>query len=187
MSKRELLIGVSGGVAAFKTAAVVSQLVKDDFGVTVVMTQSATQFIGVATFAALTNRDVYVDAFDEKRFPLGPHIELASQADLLCVAPATANFLGKTAHGIADDLLSTLYLSFAGPVLMAPAMNCEMWAKPSVARNVKQLREDGVKFIDPEEGWLACRTRGMGRMAENERILKAITDGLDNPLREGDE
>src|SRR5688500_9938984 len=159
MQGRELIVGVTGGIAAYKTAALVSQLVQAGAGVTVVMTRAAGEFIGPATFAALTGRPVYSDVFSNES-PLGAHITLAQQAHLLCVAPATANFLAKAAQGLADDLLSTLYLSFTGPVILAPAMNCEMWAKPAVQRNVAQLRADGVSFVDPEEGWLSCRTRG---------------------------
>src|SRR5204863_4195241 len=106
--------------------------------------------------------------------PLGAHIDLAARAELLCVAPATANFLAKAALGLADDLLSTLYLAFGGPVLIAPAMNCQMWDQPAVQRNVQGLREDGVHFVDPEEGWLSCRTRGVGRMASPEKIKEQI-------------
>ena len=97
--------------------------------------------------------------FDEPGHPLGAHIELAEKGQLLVVAPATANFMAKAAQGLADDLLSTLYLSFTRPVLIAPAMNCDMWEKPAVQRNVQQLRADGVHFVDPEEGWLSCRKR----------------------------
>jgi phosphopantothenoylcysteine decarboxylase len=180
MSPRELLIGVSGGIAAYKTAAVVSQLVQSGAGVSVVMTAAARQFIGPATFAALTGRAVLEEVFDEAH-PLGAHIELAGRAELLCIAPATANILAKAACGLADDLLSTLVLSFTGPVLMAPAMNCEMWEKPVVQRNVTQLRRDGVHFVDPEEGWLSCRQRGVGRMAAPEKIFAAIGELLEKP------
>ncbi len=140
MNGRELIIGVTGGIAAYKTAALVSRLVQAGAGVSVVMTEAATRFVGPTTFAALTGRPVGTSVFDQPEVPLGAHIQLAEKADLLCVAPATANFLAKAAHGIADDLLSTLYLSFAGPVLVAPAMNTVMWNKPSVQRNVQQLR-----------------------------------------------
>jgi phosphopantothenoylcysteine decarboxylase/phosphopantothenate--cysteine ligase len=99
---------------------------------------------------------------------------LAEQAELFCIAPATANFMAKAAQGLADDLLSTLYLAFPGVTLMAPAMNSEMWEKPAVQRNLQQLREDGVKVVDPEEGWLSCRKRGLGRMAAPETIFAAI-------------
>jgi phosphopantothenoylcysteine decarboxylase/phosphopantothenate--cysteine ligase len=181
MTTREVIVGVSGGIAAYKTAGMVSQLVQSGVGVSVVLTASAKEFIGAATFAALTGRPVYEHVFDHERHPLGAHIELAERAGLLCVAPATANVLAKAAHGMADDLLSTLLLSFTGPVLLAPAMNCEMWEKPSVQRNVAQLRKDGVHFVDPEEGWLSCRSRGIGRMAAPEKILAAIEQLLDKP------
>ena len=131
MKNRELIVGVTGGIAAFKAAALVSQLVKAEASVSVVMTDSARQFISPATFAALSGRPVPEHTFDD-RHPLGAHIELAQRAELLCIAPATANFLAKAALGLADDLLTTLYLCFQGPVLAAPAMNCEMWAKPAV-------------------------------------------------------
>jgi phosphopantothenoylcysteine decarboxylase len=181
MTGRELVIGVSGGIAAYKTAALVSHLVQSGAGVSVVMTASAGQFIGSATFAALTGRPVLSGVFDEREHPLGAHIELARRAELLCVAPATANVLAKAAYGLADDLLSTLLLSFTGPVLLAPAMNCEMWEKPAVQRNVAQLRDDGIHFVDPEEGWLSCRVRGMGRMAAPEKIAAAIAELLQRP------
>jgi phosphopantothenoylcysteine decarboxylase/phosphopantothenate--cysteine ligase len=179
MNGRELLVGVTGGIAAYKTAALVSRLVQAGAGVTVVMTESALRFVGPATFRALTGRPVSMEVFDEPGRPLGAHIELARAAQLLCVAPATANFLAKAAHGIADDLLSTLYLSFTGRVLLAPAMNTEMWLKPAVQRNVAQLREDGVLCVGPEDGWLSCRTKGPGRMASPESIFAAIESALD--------
>jgi phosphopantothenoylcysteine decarboxylase len=179
MSGREVLLGVSGGIAAYKSAALASALVQGGAQVSVVLTAAAERFIGAATFAAITGRPVATRIFDEQSFPLGAHIELAERAELLCIAPATADFLSKAAHGAADDLLSTLLLSFTGPVLMAPAMNCEMWAKPAVERNVAQLRADGYEFIDPEAGWLSCRQRGIGRMAAPETILAAIQARLD--------
>src|SRR5437016_3020144 len=150
MRDRELIIGVTGGVAAYKVAALTSQLVQAGARVSVVLTAAAKEFIGPATFAALTGRPIVEALFGDSRFPLGAHIELAQTAKLLCVAPATANFMAKAAHGQADDLLSTLYLSFKGPVLLAPAMNCEMWEKASVQRNVSQLQADGVHFVGPE-------------------------------------
>jgi phosphopantothenoylcysteine decarboxylase len=107
-----------------------------------------------------------------------PHIELAEAAELLCVAPATANILAKATHGLADDLLSTVLLSFDGPIVMAPAMNNKMWEKPAVQRNVAQLRADGVLLIDPEEGYLSCGTYGQGRMASVEKIYDVIAAEL---------
>src|SRR5436189_2687172 len=149
MNGREIIVGVTGGVAAFKTAALVSKLVQEGAGVTVVMTAAAERFVGAATFAALTGRSVAREIFDEAHFPLGAHIALAERAELLVVAPASADFLAKAAHGLADDLLSTLYLAFGGKVLVAPAMNTQMWEAPAVQRNVAQLRADGVGIVDP--------------------------------------
>jgi phosphopantothenoylcysteine decarboxylase len=169
----EVLIGVSGGIAAFKTAVLVSSLVQDGHGVSVVMTRSARKFVGPATFRALTGRPVASDGFD-RHFPLGAHIELAEKADLLCVAPASADLLAKAASGLADDLLSTLLLSFEGPILFAPAMNTAMWEKPSVQRNIETLRKDGFHIIDPQTGWQTCRRTGKGRMAEPADIQAAI-------------
>src|ERR1700677_2815084 len=137
MQGREIIVGVSGGVAAYKTAALVSRLVQAGAGVSVVMTQSAREFIGPATFTALTGRPIAEHVFDGQQHPLGAHIDLAAKAELLVVAPATANLMAKAAGGAADDLLSTLLLSFTGPVLLAPAMNSEMWEKPAVQRNVE--------------------------------------------------
>jgi len=171
---RELILGVSGGIAAYKSAALVSGLVQAGWGVSVVMTENAQQFIGPTTFCALTGRRVATSLFDEASDSLGSHIELADQAALFCVAPATANALAKASSGLADDLLSTLLLSFTGPVLLAPAMNCDMWEKPSVQRNVATLRKDGYHFVDPVEGWLSCRKQCIGRMAEPETIRAAI-------------
>ncbi|HEV3342371.1 MAG TPA: flavoprotein [Pirellulales bacterium] len=181
MKGRELLIGVTGGIAAYKTAALVSQLVQAGAGVSVVMTASARQFIGPATFEALTGRPVHVGVFNEIGHPLGAHIDLAQRAELLCVAPATANFLAKAACGLADDLLSTLMLSFSGKVLVAPAMNSEMWSKPAVQRNVEQLRADGVLIVDPEEGWLSCRQVGAGRMASPDTLFALIARAIGVP------
>jgi len=176
MNDRELLVGVTGGIAAFKTAGIVSQLVQQGARVTVVMTRAATELVGPKTFEALTGRPVRTETFGPGAHP---HIELAEAAELLCVAPATANILAKAAWGLADDLLSTLLLSFDGPVLFAPAMNARMWEKPVVQRNVARLREDGAVLIDPEEGYLSCGMRGPGRMASPERIIAAIAEQLD--------
>ena len=179
MKGRELVIGVTGGIAAYKTAGLVSRLVQAGAGVSVVMTRSASELVGPKTFEALTNRPVAIDLFATG---FHPHIEIADRADLICVAPATANLLAKAAVGLADDLLSTLLLSFRGPVILAPAMNSRMWEKPAVQRNVAQLRADSFVFVDPEEGYLSCGTRGPGRMADPERIFQVIQEALE---REG--
>jgi len=176
MNGRELLIGLSGGIAAYKTAALVSRLVQAGAGVSVVMTRAATRLVGPKTFEALSGRPVATRLFGPRPHP---HIDLAREAELLCVAPATANLLAKAACGLADDLLSTLLLAFEGPILLAPAMNRAMWEKPAVRRNLQQLRDDGVKIIDPEEGYLSCGEYGAGRMASPERIFQAIAETLD--------
>ena len=175
MNDRELLLGVSGGIAAYKAAALTSRLVQAGVRVTVVMTHSATQLVAPKTFEALSGRPVLTEMFGPGSHP---HIEPGQQAELLCIVPATANILAKAANGLADDLLSTLLLAFDGPVIMAPAMNCHMWAKPAVQRNIAQLRSDGVQFVDPAEGYLSCGERGPGRMAEPEVIFDAIANRL---------
>jgi phosphopantothenoylcysteine decarboxylase len=173
MTQREILVGITGGVAAYKSAMLVSKLVQAGVGVSVVMTPAAEQFIGPAALAALSGRPVARDLFDPA-FPLGAHISLAERGELLVIAPASADFMAKAAHGLADDLLSTLYLAFTGPVLMAPAMNTAMWNHVAVQRNVERLRKDGVQFVDPGSGWLSCRQQGAGRMAEPEVIAEVV-------------
>jgi phosphopantothenoylcysteine decarboxylase/phosphopantothenate--cysteine ligase len=175
MNGREVLLGVSGGIAAYKAATLASRLVQAGAKLSVVMTHAATQLIGPKTFEALSGRPVLTDVFGPGAHP---HIEPARRAELFCIAPATANMLAKAAHGLGDDLLSTLILAFDGPLLMAPAMNAQMWAKAAVERNVRQLREDGVVLIEPKEGYLSCGERGPGRMAEPERIFEAIAERL---------
>ena len=179
LSKCEIVIAVGGGIAAYKVAALTSSLVQEDARVTAVLTKNARRFVGAATFAALTGRPVATRSFDPSHYPLGAHIELAQRADLIVVAPATADILAKAATGLADDLLSTLLLCAECPVLMAPAMNAAMWMKPSLQRNVAQLSADGITIIPPEEGWLSCRQTGAGRMAEPATIAAAIKAALD--------
>ncbi len=181
---REIVLGVSAGIAAYKAAALASLLVQRGAAVTVVMTRNARRFVGAATFAALTGRPVATRSFDAPAHPLGAHIELAARADLLIIAPASADFLAKAAHGAADDLLATLVLCAECPVLAAPAMNTAMWNKPAVQRNVAQLVADGVRIVPPGTGWLSCRQQGTGRMAEPEEIATAIEASLaGRPIR----
>lgn len=185
-----IVVGVGGGIAAYKVAALVSSLVQGKIRlpapsetspgrieVQVVMSEGASHFVGPATFAALCGRSPVTNVYDS-RFPLGAHIELAEGCDLLVIAPATARILGSCAHGLADDLLATLYLSCDCPVVMAPAMSDPMWRKASVQRNVQLLQEDGVRLVGPESGWLSCRKLGQGRMAEPEQILAVIAESL---------
>lgn len=179
MANREVLIGVSGGIAAYKTAMLVRALRKHDCGVQVVMTRSATRLVAPKTFEALSGRPVRLDVFDDTAAHL--HIELARSASVFCIAPATANILGKVANGIADDLLSTLCLSFDGPLLIAPAMNTVMWNKPAVRRNVRRLSEDGAILIGPDEGRLSCGETGPGRMVEPEVLLEKILELMQMP------
>lgn len=175
MTQQRIVVAIGGGIAAYKVATLVSRLVQAEYRVEVVLTHGATHFVGQATFAALCGRAPTLDTYDS-RYPLGPHIELAEGAELLVIAPATARILASCALGLADDLLSTLYLACQCPVLMAPAMSAPMWDQPSVQRNIATLRGDGVELIGPTAGWLSCRKQGMGRMAEPEDILAAIVD-----------
>ena len=178
LAGREIVVGVSGGIAAYKAAALTSLLVQRGAGVTAVLTSSARRFVGAATFAALTGRPVASRTFAPATFPLGGHIELAARADLVVVAPATADFLAKAAQGMADDLLSTLLVCAECPVLMAPAMNSAMWSKAAVQRNVRQIEADGLSIVAPGTGWLSCRQQGTGRMAEPDEIMVAIEKAL---------
>lgn len=179
MQDREIVLGVTGGIAAYKSAELTSRLVQAGAGVSVVMTASAERFIGPTTFEALTGRPVFRDLFSPQESYQGEHIGLARRAELLVVAPATAHFLAKAAQGLADDLLSTLFLTVTAPVLLAPAMNADMWAKPAVQRNVSQLREDGNHIVPPGSGWLSCGVVGPGRMAEPQEILNQIAELLE--------
>lgn len=171
---REIVLGVTGGIAAYKAAALASLLVQRGAGVTAVLTRNARRFVGAATFAALTGRPVAGRSFDSQSHPLGAHIELAARAHVLVVAPASADFLAKVAAGAADDLLTTLVLCAECPLLVAPAMNAAMWTKPAVQRNVTRVVEDGGILVPPGSGWLSCRQNGTGRMAEPDDIAAAV-------------
>jgi phosphopantothenoylcysteine decarboxylase len=177
MTRGRVVVGIAGGVAAYKMATVVSRLVQAGCHVDVILTAGAEHFVGPATFAALCGRPPVRDTYDP-RFPLGAHIELADGADVLIVAPATARILASCALGTADDLLATLYLARTCPVLFAPAMNCAMWEQPAVQRNVQQLIDDGARILGPATGWLSCRKQGAGRMVEPETIVDAVQDLL---------
>jgi len=178
MQDNEILLGVTGGIAAYKSADLCSKLVQSGARVTVVMTRAAQKFIGRTTFAALTDRPVYHDMFRPKEHHLGEHIGLARRAGLYVIAPCTADCIAKLAQGHADDLVSTLALTVTCPILIAPAMNNEMWGKLPVQRNVEQLRSDGLHLVGPAEGWLSCQSVGPGRMAEPADILQAVSDLL---------
>jgi phosphopantothenoylcysteine decarboxylase/phosphopantothenate--cysteine ligase len=174
----EVVVGVGGGIAAYKVCPVVSRLVQRGCGVTVAMTQAGTQFVGPLTFQALTARRVFTTMWQVEGYYEPQHLRLTENADLYLIAPATADLIGKFAAGIADDLVTTLMIGRDCPALLAPAMNTRMWDNPIVQRNVRTLREMGFGFIEPEEGWLACRDVGRGRMAEPETILAAVENLL---------
>jgi phosphopantothenoylcysteine decarboxylase/phosphopantothenate--cysteine ligase len=170
---RRVVVGVTGGIAAYKAADLVSKLVAAGAEVRAVMTESARRFVTDLTFRSLSGFPVAVDTFDRS---IGdyPHLALAEWGEVMVVAPATANIIGKAAGGIADEVLSTALLSFSGPVLFAPAMNSRMWGHPAVRDNVKRLRARGAGFVGPGRGRLACGESGVGRMAEVPEILAAL-------------
>lgn len=165
-----ILLGVTGGIAAYKSCLLLRRLVDAGHDVRVVMTRNATRFVAPLTFSTLSGHAVPEDPFLGDTARSAEHIDYSLWADRFIVAPATANILGKVAGGIADDFLSTLLCAFDRPVLWAPAMNHRMWNNPAVVRNIEQLRQDGHHFVDPGEGYLACGETGAGRMAEPERI-----------------
>ncbi|HUE87773.1 MAG TPA: bifunctional phosphopantothenoylcysteine decarboxylase/phosphopantothenate--cysteine ligase CoaBC [Vicinamibacterales bacterium] len=169
-----IALGICGGIGAYKAVEVARGLQKQGHDVTAVMTRSARRFVGPVTFEAITRREVITDQWKPGANADIEHISLASTADLLLVAPATANIIGKFANGIADDFLSSLYVATPAPVLMAPAMNTNMFAHPAVVRNLETLTARGVKFVEPGEGYLACGWIGKGRLAEPDEIVAAV-------------
>lgn len=166
-------LGVCGGIGAYKAIEVARGLQKRGHDVAAMMTRSAQRFVGPVTFEAITRRKVITDQFAEGMNSEIEHISLATEAALLLVAPATANIIGKFAHGVADDFLTSLYLATRAPVLMAPAMNTNMWEHPAVQGNMAELRERGIRFVEPGSGYLACGWIGKGRLAEPEDIVEA--------------
>jgi phosphopantothenoylcysteine decarboxylase/phosphopantothenate--cysteine ligase len=175
---KKIVLGVSGGIAAYKAVELLRLLIREKAEVFVVMSANAGKFITPLTFEALSGNPVYHEVFGERSSASMPHIRAAENADLLVVAPATASTIGKMACGLADDALSNVFLAFRGPVLLAPAMNDGMYANLAVQENISRMKQRGVEFIDPEEGELACGTVGQGRLAEPERILQAVQTRL---------
>lgn len=169
---RKILLGITGGIAVYKVCELVRLLVKAEAKVQVVMTENATKFVSPLTFETLSGRPVYSAMFEKSTQPLA-HIELANEAELLVIAPATANIIGKLANGIADDLLSTLYLATQAKVLLCPAMNVNMYQHPVVQENLKRLKARGVELLEPETGELVCGWEGKGRLPEPETIFEA--------------
>ena len=174
-----ILLGVTGGVAAYKAVDLASKLTAAGAKINTAMTENACRFVGPKSFEAVTNSTVFTDMWSTpEQFRFG-HIALADWADIVVVAPATANIIGKIAHGICDDLLSTMLctcwpLIESGAVLVAPAMNDKMWSNPAVQNNVETIRKMGIQMVGPVEGRLACGTEGLGRMAEPQDIIEAI-------------
>jgi phosphopantothenoylcysteine decarboxylase/phosphopantothenate--cysteine ligase len=173
-NNKNIVVGVTGGIAAYKAAELVRALRKRDVEVKVVMTEAATRFITPLTMETLSGHAVALTLFPPNKKVGVRHISLAEWASLIVVVPATANFLGKVASGIADDLLSTVVMAAGGPVLFAPAMNDRMWTNPMVQNNVRMLRGAGAHFVGPEEGVLASGKIGVGRLAGIERIVEAV-------------
>jgi phosphopantothenoylcysteine decarboxylase / phosphopantothenate---cysteine ligase len=179
-----ITLGVTGGVAAYKAAELVRLLQQDGFGVQVVMTRGAREFVTPLTFAALSGQKVITDLFEKS--PEGEanlesaieHIAVAQRTDLLLVAPATADIIAKFARGIADDFLTTLYLATTAPVVVAPAMNVNMWNHAATQENIETLRRRGVKVVNPDEGYLACGMTGAGRLAGQSEIVAAVRETL---------
>ncbi|EHF3655346.1 bifunctional phosphopantothenoylcysteine decarboxylase/phosphopantothenate--cysteine ligase CoaBC [Listeria innocua] len=176
MQGKNILLAVSGGIAVYKAVALTSKLTQAGANVKVMMTEHAQEFVPPLSFQVLSKNDVYTDTFDEKKSSVVAHIDLADWADLVIVAPATANLIGKMANGIADDMVTTTILATEAPVWVAPAMNVHMIQHPAVIRNINRLYADGVRFIEPEEGYLSCGYVGRGRLEEPEKIVLRIAE-----------
>lgn len=178
MQNKRLILGVTGGVAAYKAAELARLLTQAGVHVQTVMTQSACQFIGAATFQSLTGNQVYTDLWQTNAAQNMAHINLSRQADMLVIAPASADFIAKIANGLADDLLSTLCLARDCPLMIAPAMNRQMWENPATQRNIARVKQDGIKAVGPVSGVQACGEIGMGRMLEASELFEIIQTEL---------
>ena len=174
LANKKILLCVSGGIAVYKAVALVSKLSQAGANVKVIMTESATKFVQPLSFQVMSRNDVYTDTFDEKNSQVIAHIDLADWADLVIVAPATANVIGKLANGFGDDMLTTTLLATTAKVWIAPAMNVHMYDHPAVKRNIATLAQDGYEFIEPSEGFLACGYVGKGRLEEPEKIVELV-------------
>ncbi len=182
LSGKKILLGVCGGIAAYKAADFTSKLVQAGADVNVVMTKHAQNFVGPTTFHALTRNAVLTDLFDEPDSGKIAHIQLAQEADLILVCPATANIIAKMAMGLADDLLSTLILATRSKVIVAPAMNTLMWENPAVQNNIRILEERGIFVIQPDSGRLACGDVGAGKLPSTEQLLDICSEVYNTPL-----
>src|SRR6267142_6961744 len=178
---REIILAVCGGIAAYKSADLCSKLIQRGAGVTVAMTNDAQKFITPLTFQALSARPVHTDAFHLLDSSDPQHISLTERADLMLIAPATANIIAKVSHGLCDDLVSLMINAAACPVIFCPAMNNRMWDNPITQENVTKLMNLGYTFLGPEEGWLACRNTGAGRLSDPQSILDEVTKMRTDP------
>ncbi|WP_440895238.1 bifunctional phosphopantothenoylcysteine decarboxylase/phosphopantothenate--cysteine ligase CoaBC [Amphibacillus sp. Q70] len=178
LANKKIVLGVTGGIAAYKAIALTSKLSQAGAVVQVILTEGAQQFVTPLSFQAISRQPVYLDTFDELDPKKIQHIDLADWADLFIIAPATANIIGKYANGIADDMLSTTLLATKAPVYIAPAMNVDMYQHPAVQHNLDILAKRGVQFVDPNEGYLACGYTGKGRLAEPEEIVAYLEKKL---------
>jgi len=181
MSKKNVVVGVTGGVAVYKALDVISRLKKKDINVDVIMTKSACEFVTPLSFQSLSQNAVIKNMFDEPKVFEIQHISLAKKADVLVVVPATANIIGKVANGIADDMLSTTIMATNAKVIFAPAMNTNMYNNPIVQENIKKLKSYGYEFINPSSGRLACGDVGDGKLADTEEIAEVILSHLHEP------
>jgi phosphopantothenoylcysteine decarboxylase/phosphopantothenate--cysteine ligase len=176
LNGKRIVLGVTGGIAAYKAAELLRLLVKQGAEVQVAMTDGATRFVTPMTFQALSGKPVFVDQWDARMPNAMAHIDLSRQADLILVAPASADFMARVANGMADDLLATMVLARDCPLLLAPAMNRQMWENPATQRNVERLAGDGIGIVGPASGIQACGETGPGRMLEPEELLEAVVD-----------
>lgn len=183
MGKYRVGLGVSGGIAAYKAVEVMRLLQKSGCEVSVAMTRHSTEFIQPLTFRALTDKYVIVDDYDPENPDPIAHVNFSQNIDLLLIVPATANIIAKFANGVADDFLSSTYLASTAPVLIAPAMNTTMWEQPATQRNIAQLKTDGVRFVEPVAGELACKTVGTGKLEDVENIVSQALGMLTTETR----
>lgn len=186
LKNKNIVIGITGGIACYKICEIISYLVRDGANIDVIMTKNATEFITPLTIETLSKNKVIIDMFERKEHIEVEHISIARKADVILVAPATANIIGKVANGIADDMLSTTIMATTSKVIFAPAMNNEMYNNKIVQDNIKKLKKYGYEFIDPIEGNLACGYKAIGKLAKKETIIdflnKIINGGNKNEI-----
>jgi phosphopantothenoylcysteine decarboxylase / phosphopantothenate---cysteine ligase len=180
------VLGVTGSIAAYKAADLASRLTQSGFAVETVMTESARQLVTEHTFHAVTGRPVHTKLFDPAEAASVAHIDITDRAALLVIAPATANVIARLAHGLADDVLTTMALAVRCPVIICPAMNHRMWSHPAVAKNLETLRGFGYRLVEPGAGHLACGHEGPGRLAEPEEIAAVVREVLGKPAPSAD-